>query len=66
MKNGEHYFHTKEQMYFSDNWFMKFIKNEKNNFTKIVVINKKSGIIKIAFNLLKRDFNFIIFYNNMI
>ena len=66
MKNGEYYFHTEAQMYFSDNWFKKFIKNEKNNFTKIVVINKKSGIIKIAFNLLKRDFNFIIFYNNMI
>jgi len=28
MKNREHYFHTEEQMYFSDNWFSKFIKNE--------------------------------------
>lgn len=25
MKNGEHYFHTEEQMYFSDNWFEKYI-----------------------------------------
>ena len=35
MKNGEHYFHTKEQMYFSDNWFKKFIKN----FTKIDILS---------------------------
>ena len=28
MKNGEHYFHTEEQMNFLDNWFSKFIKNE--------------------------------------
>lgn len=28
MKNGEHYFHTEEQMNFLDNWFSEFIKNE--------------------------------------
>ena len=27
MKNGEHYFHTEEQMNFLDNWFKKFIKD---------------------------------------
>ncbi|MGB2552376.1 hypothetical protein ACPF04_04285 [Campylobacter sp. MOP51] len=25
MKNGEHWFHTEEQMIFLDNWFKKFI-----------------------------------------
>lgn len=29
MKNGEHYFHTEEQMNFLDNWFEKFINNFK-------------------------------------
>ena len=28
MKNGEHYFHTEEQMNFLDNWFSEFIKSE--------------------------------------